>query len=44
MKTVLYGEGNKGGQILDIKTKYDKDDMAYNREFQKKYYLSEPDT
>ncbi len=36
------GEDGKGGEILEVKTVYDDSEMAYNREFQRMRYLTEP--
>ncbi len=38
----IFGLDNKGGTMLDLKTRYTEDEMKYNREFQRMKYLSEP--
>ena len=38
----IYGDNNKGGEMLALKTKMTDDDIRYNRELQKLRYLSEP--
>lgn len=37
----IEGFDGKGGNILDIKTKYTNDDIEYTREFQRMLYMSE---
>ena len=38
----IFGVNNKGGEMLNLKTKLSDDDIKYNREFQKMRFLSEP--
>ena len=38
----LHGYHNKGGEVLELKTKLSDDDIRYNRELQKLRFLSEP--
>ncbi len=37
----VFGCDGKGGEILKLTTKYEMDDIKYNREFQKFRYTSE---
>ena len=37
----LFGNDNRGGGLLDLKTAHDESHYAYNREFQRMMVLSE---
>ena len=36
----LFGIDNKGGSVLDLKSRYFSDDIEYSREFQKMRYMT----
>ena len=36
----VFGNDNKGGDVLDLKTRFTGDDIEYTREFQKMRYLT----
>lgn len=40
----LFGNDNRGGAMLDLKTQHDEAHYAYNREFQRMMVLSETHT
>ena len=41
-KSSIFGADGKGGSILEVKTIYKDNDLAYGREFQRMRYLIDP--